>query len=746
MSKQDDFSSLFAPEAAKAEGGADVWKVLMVDDEPDIHAVIRLALQDVVIEGRPLQLLDAKSGEETKARLNEHPDIALILLDVVMETERAGLDLVRYIRKELNNRTIQIVLVTGQPGYAPQREVIQDFEIDGYRLKSELSADKLFVTVYAALRTHNALLELKNEHELLESKTTELDLFFTSALDLFCIANTDGYFLKLNSEWENTLGYPIEELMGRKFLDLIHPDDLEGTLGAISELSDQNPVLSFSNRYRHKDGSYRWLEWRSFPRGDKIYAAARNVTEKKRLEAQLRDERDFAENVLKTAPSIIVVLDKQGCVERINPYMEEISGYTLAEVKGKDWFTTFLPKANQEKTKALFLQSINDISVHGNIDTIIIRSGEERSIEWYDKTIKDNEGNSLGLLAIGQDVTEREKSDEELREANRRFKGMTEASPLAIYMSTAGVEQVGEYINPAFIKLFGYTLEDVPTVAEWWPRAYPDEAYRKQITSDWKEKIAKAIEEKSDIEPIEAVVTCKDGSEKIISWGFISTDQVDCSFGLDLTDVRKANEVLRQSERRLAEAQRLAHLGNWRLDLVNDKLEWSDEVFRIFEVDKDHFQASYGNFLEFIHPDDREEVDHAYTESVKNMQPYEITHRLLMKDGRIKYVIEHSETHYDAMNKPLYSIGTIHDITEIKQAEEQLNELNRNLERRVEERTKELFETNRRLEGFNEMLADREMRVIEIKQEVNRLRRELGQEPIYGETEAVLKKNEEDKR
>ena len=164
----DDFSALFAPEpsvdeASPAASGS-AWKVLVVDDEPDIHAVLRLAMRDMVVEGRHLQLFDAHSAQEAKQVLVAHPDIALILLDVVMETAQAGLELVRHVRQESGNRLVRIVLVTGQPGYAPQRDVVANYEIDGYRLKSELTADRIFVSVYAGLRAY------KNLHDIAEQR------------------------------------------------------------------------------------------------------------------------------------------------------------------------------------------------------------------------------------------------------------------------------------------------------------------------------------------------------------------------------------------------------------------------------------------------------------------------------------------------------------------------------------------------------------------------------------------------
>lgn len=133
-----------------------------------------------------------------------------------------------------------------------------------------------------------------------------------------------------------------------------------------------------------------------------------------------------------------------------------------------------------------------------------------------------------------------------------------------------------------------------------------------------------------------------------------------------------AEQALRASETRLNETQRLAHLGSWELDLVNNDLKWSDEIYRIFELEPTQFGALYQAFLDTVHPDDRELVNRAYTESVRNRIPYDIVHRLRMKDGRVKYVHERGETFYDEAGRPLRSLGTVQDITGHKQAEDAL--------------------------------------------------------------------------
>jgi response regulator RpfG family c-di-GMP phosphodiesterase len=138
-----------------------LWRVLIVDDDVDVHAVTRLALRNVSFKGRELELFSAYSGAEGYKILRDTPDIALVLLDVVMETDDAGLILARRIREELGNQIVRVVLRTGQPGQAPEQRVIIEYDINDYKAKTELTTQKLFTTVISALRAYEGLMMLE---------------------------------------------------------------------------------------------------------------------------------------------------------------------------------------------------------------------------------------------------------------------------------------------------------------------------------------------------------------------------------------------------------------------------------------------------------------------------------------------------------------------------------------------------------------------------------------------------------
>jgi response regulator RpfG family c-di-GMP phosphodiesterase len=134
------------------------FRILIADDDDDVHTATRFALRTITFKGRALELISAYSGDEAFAVLSENPDIAMILLDVVMETDDAGLRLVGRIRNELHNDLLRIVLRTGQPGQAPEQHVIVDYDINDYKAKSELTTQKLFTTVVSSLRAYEGLM------------------------------------------------------------------------------------------------------------------------------------------------------------------------------------------------------------------------------------------------------------------------------------------------------------------------------------------------------------------------------------------------------------------------------------------------------------------------------------------------------------------------------------------------------------------------------------------------------------
>lgn len=144
------------------------WKILVVDDDYSVHTVTRMILGNFVYGHKGLEILSAYNDDEAYAAIRNNPDLALILLDVVMTKEDSGLRIVRFIRDELQNHITRIVLRTGQPGHAPEKQVIVDYDINDYKLKTELTADKLFVTMVSSLRAYDDLLTLEYNRKGLE--------------------------------------------------------------------------------------------------------------------------------------------------------------------------------------------------------------------------------------------------------------------------------------------------------------------------------------------------------------------------------------------------------------------------------------------------------------------------------------------------------------------------------------------------------------------------------------------------
>ncbi|HEY9824529.1 MAG TPA: response regulator, partial [Stenomitos sp.] len=159
FANRDDEELRFADET-ETDTLEQSWKILIVDDDAEVHTITQLALRDVVFDDKSLTFLSAYSAQEAQQLVQDHPDIAIIFLDVVMETDDAGLKLVEYIRETLGNLAVRIILRTGQPGQAPESMVAANYGIDDYKTKTELTAQKLTLSVLTALRAFSTLTTL----------------------------------------------------------------------------------------------------------------------------------------------------------------------------------------------------------------------------------------------------------------------------------------------------------------------------------------------------------------------------------------------------------------------------------------------------------------------------------------------------------------------------------------------------------------------------------------------------------
>jgi PAS domain S-box-containing protein len=303
------------------------------------------------------------------------------------------------------------------------------------------------------------LTEQKRAEAALREKSEELDLFFSSALDLLCIADLNGYFRKLNPQWEKSLGYPISELEGTKFLDYVHPDDLDGTLQAMAELSGQNPIFNFTNRYRHKDGSYRWIEWRSVPVGERIYAAARDITEQKRTEAQLRDGNLLLNSIIDNIPNMIFMKRASDLrFELFNRAGEALLGQPRENLIGRNDYD-FFPKEEADFFIAKDRATLAEDGVVDIAEEPIETPHGRRILHTKKLAIRDEQGEPTYLLGISEDITERKASSQQIAE-------LLEFNSKIISESTLGIvvyKESGECVlaNEAAAGAIGATREQV---------------------------------------------------------------------------------------------------------------------------------------------------------------------------------------------------------------------------------------------------------------------------------------------
>jgi|GEM_PF-1416324 len=387
--------------------------------------------------------------------------------------------------------------------------------------------------------------EHKNMEALLTRKAGELSLLLnTIDTQVWYLTDIETYG-QLNRAHADFLGLDVEEIAYKRLEEFLPREVAEVCKASNVEVFRTRRPVRTEEWIPDADGEERLIAITKTPKldadGDVEYVvcAGTDVTSRIRAEEALREEHAFSESIIETAQAIILVLDTEGRIVRFNPFMEELTGWSLAEVKGKDWFETFLKAGDGLAIKPLFKKAIDDVRTRGNVNTIVAKDGREVLVEWHDKTLKDKDGNTVGLLAVGQDVTAE-------KEARQRFERIFYRNPSPMALTTMPDRRFFD-INESFLSATGYAREEVIGKTSNDLALFPN--------ADEQAFVADEPRSKGRASGFEIRMRRKDGTcRDILLWGDVIGSQgreLFLSLMIDITHRREMEEKLRASEAKI---------------------------------------------------------------------------------------------------------------------------------------------------------------------------------------------------
>lgn len=414
----------------------------------------------------------------------------------------------------------------------------------------------------AALETTQALPQLRKTSTPQQTEE-EQDRFFHLSLDLLAISNLDGHFERLNPAWERTLGFSLKELLSTPFLEFVHPEDRAATRAAMRQLAAGIDLCNFENRYRCKDGSYRWLSWKTtaaLPGQRTLYNVVRDVTEQKETEAVLHATQELVAGFMENNPAIAFIKDEVGrYVYLNNPFVRRFGE------QAREW----VGKTDREIWPEVAEQvMINDrmVLVFGTP----VQFQEKTKIqedEFYFISFKFPLRGPAGQTLLGGlsiDVTEQKKMEESLRQQDLLFRTLAETMPTAVCICQ---EEKVVYLNSAALTLSGYTRDELLTINAF---ALVHPAFREAA----KEQMLRHLQNSRITPAYEGKVLRKNGEER---WVMYTGSLVEFAgkpalllTTFDITDQKKAEGERAKLQEQLFQSQKLEALGQLASGIAHD--------------------------------------------------------------------------------------------------------------------------------------------------------------------------------
>ncbi|MDT5059745.1 MAG: hypothetical protein QOH63_204 [Acidobacteriota bacterium] len=369
--------------------------------------------------------------------------------------------------------------------------------------------------------------------------------------------------------------------------------------------------------------------------------------------------RDFA----------VLHLDRDGRIVSWNAGATALFGYSEAEIIGKPYASIFTTEDQQSGVPERELKEVAETGRAEDTRWHPRRDGTRFYANCVITALLDENGSLCGFAKVARDDTTRKDAESELQAIQERYRLLAEVMPQLVWSTDENGSHF--YYNRRWYEYTGLSEEE--SLGFGFANAlHPDDKERtlKRWKQAWQNGEGYVIEYRFYSRPLNEyrwflgrAMPVRDASGKIIQWVGTCTD---------IDEQKRAEEKIKKSETSLANAQRIAHIGNWEQDFITDELRWSDEIFRIFGVEPQQFPATSEDFFRHVHPEDVESVKQSVAHAIQNHTFYEIDHRVIRPDSSVRWVHEYAEIYRDSNGRAVSMIGTVQDITERKAAEESI--------------------------------------------------------------------------
>ena len=391
-------------------------------------------------------------------------------------------------------------------------------------------------------------------------------------------------------------------------------------------------------------------------------------------------EKEQLRTILHSIGDAVIATDTEGLIVRMNPVAEYITGWKFSEVEGKPLQEIFhiinaLTREVVPNPVNLVLASGNTIGL-ANHTVLIAKDGKEYQIADSGAPIKDVSGNIIGVVLVFRDVTQEYEIQNKIEISERKYRSIIDVSPVPYALNDDHQNII--LLNKAFIETFGYSHEDIPTLSDWWPKAYPDLEYRSWVASTWQANIEKSLREGKPFMPLEIKIQCKDGYKRSVIASAVSLGDSFAGIHLvilyDITDRKKIEDELRVSTQLLEASQSIAKLGGWELDLTTNTLYWTAETYRIHDTSPAEFNPSVDAGVGYFLPESRQMISEALKNAIEKGIGYDLELETFTTKGR--KIDVRTTCHVTVVDgKPTKLTGIFQDITESKLVSKEIRNL-----------------------------------------------------------------------